>query len=428
MKASGLLKLVAVTAVVVTAAVVFRDTPAAAGREGADRGVVWLPQLAERLNDVAAVTVHADGERFTVRRRGDDWVIDEWQEFPATFESVKGALVGLADLQIVEPKTARPERHAQLELEDPSGDQAASLGLTLADADGNVLADVIVGKAKGDRGRFVRRAGEDQTWQVDGRLQAPRSADGWVDKQLLRVPASDVTAVSVTHPDGERVALTKDDSGDWQLEHAPEGRELRSFPPYAGLAGAIGFLDMEGVGDAEQAGAQREWIVTRFETADGLVIEVSSAEQDGRAWARLRVVHRQPADAEVGEDPEQAEASEDPEQAEAGEQGEAAATGEAFVVSSGADVAEVDAAEQAAELQQRLGAWTFAIPTWKASALAKHLEDFLEPLPEEEPPEEEPADENGPAALDGDPDPDNPSDGDDGGGDDDADVDDEGDG
>ena len=153
-----------------------RDTPLRV--EAA--GEAMFPGLLDRLNEVREVRItmpggqaHGDGRRTRAgpwRRRAD---------YPVDPAKVRDLALALANLQLVEAKTADPERLERLELEEPGADGAKSRLVELLGGDGAPLAAAVVGKASpslyggGRGGVYVRRAGDNQAWLAGGELDLP---------------------------------------------------------------------------------------------------------------------------------------------------------------------------------------------------------------------------------------------------------------
>ena len=84
-------------------------------------GELVFPDLLERVNDVATVTVLSEGETFDVVQESGRWVVPAKGGYPANPDTVHLLMVGAASLERVEPKTANPDLYSRLGLEDPSG-------------------------------------------------------------------------------------------------------------------------------------------------------------------------------------------------------------------------------------------------------------------------------------------------------------------
>lgn len=364
MNSKTLMSLGAAALVGVLAAVALRSDPASSNGIGAG-GSPFLPGLRERVNDVASMELVAGDEHFVIARAGEGWGLDAWGGYPADFSQVAATAMALVNLEAEQAKTARPENHASLQVEAP-GPGAESLGLTLRDGQGAVLADVVVGRAKGERSLFARRAGEDQAWQVRGKLAPPREPSGWVNKELLRIQANSVDGVTVEHAGAEPLVAKRDDAGQLAVLGLPEGRELMTPSPTTALAGALSYLDLEAVLPTDELPGDLDWWTTRFSCKDGLVVSVASADLDGRTLARFsfEALPAPPTDLTAGEETQDELDDPLPEPAAAPVRDEAAL------------------AARVAELSARLSPWTFVLPSWKGSALRKSWDDVLMPLPQ----------------------------------------------
>ena len=87
------------------------------------------------------MAIHKSGESLTVKLADGSWNVVERSGYPAKFDKVKQAIVTAAELEIEEPKTKKPERWAQLGVEDPAAQDAESTRLVLSDKSGAVVAD-----------------------------------------------------------------------------------------------------------------------------------------------------------------------------------------------------------------------------------------------------------------------------------------------
>lgn len=322
-------------------------------------GEPLLPGLRERVNDVAAISVQAADGRFTARRGADGWTLDESDGYPAKFETVKKTLMGLSELRTLEAKTANPARHAELGLEDPEAPGATSALVTLLDGEGRSLGAVVVGRGgSAPQSLYARRASEAQCWLVKGSLYLERSAGQWMDRVVHKLPASRVRAVTIEHPDGERVRVAKaaESDPDWAVQDLPAGKEPLSSGIGRTCAAALEWLNFDKVAAAARQPLPAEGRVTAtFECFDGLLVTVASA----------RV-----------EPPPAPEGSAEP--------APEATTWITLSVGTAEGASEAIAAEAQAA-QERLAPWTFAVPEYAAGNLRKRLADLVK---DEAPPEE----------------------------------------
>ena len=363
MNAKTLTGLAIAAAVVVGAAVYMR------GGSGSSTAVAsedaLLPELAaaQRVNDVAEVRVVRNSGTYTLKKAGDGWTIAEKGGYPVETAAVRKALLVLRDMKRLEKKTADPARHAQLDLADPKAEGSKAVQVDLVDGAGATVASFLVGKQLEQKGSFeskqtyVRRAGEDQCWLVRGKAEFHEQPSEWMDKKIVEVKRDRVAKVSIVHPDGETYDISRPskDVADFALEGIPEGKE----PTYAGapgsVASALEWVNLEDVAPASTvdfaSGAGPKAVFTTF---DGVVVTVTTKDQDGKSWAKFEASYVAPAAVGPAPAPKEGEAApEDP-----------------------AKVAEAAKAE-AEKLQQKLGSWAYQISSYSRANFGKKKAEVL---------------------------------------------------
>lgn len=261
-----------------------RNAPAAAASER------LFPDLLARINDVAAVELTGPEGQVRVTRQGDDWVLPEKTGVPAIDARVRPIIIALAELEAGEPKTTNPDLYARIGVEEPGGGAASTL-LTLADASGQTLASLILGKTEwisSKQMRYVRKSGEAQSWLLDFKPDTSLDATVWADKTLARVDGSRIQSVVITQPSGEDMRLTKEtpEQEHYAVAPMPEGRTLRSEGVADPLARGLQQLNFE---DVRPAGESLEGLVTTitFQTFDGLTVTMRVVDEEGVKWATL---------------------------------------------------------------------------------------------------------------------------------------------
>ncbi len=323
------------------------------------------PGLMERVNDVARMEIRSQGSAVTLVRDGEAWLVENRDRHPALFEGVKRTAVSIADLRILAPKTRREALYPRLGVEDVDAEAAASRLVRLLDAKGEPLAELIAGRERtsdptaGDRkAMYVRKAGDAQSYLVEGEVLATARPTDWMDTGIVDIPADRIYAVEIVQPDGSTAAIarTSREVKDYALADLPPGQEARSLALLTSLGTALGALRFEDVAAAGKvafpdAGASR----ASYRTFDGLVIDVSIAKVDGRDWARIA-------------------ARFDPAAALAPPAADAAAT-----PAAPADAGDKVSAEAAA-INARLSPWLYALPEFKVSMMTKKKDELLKPV------------------------------------------------
>lgn len=337
MRSKSLIGLFVVTIVAVVLAAVLSS---GGGRSGSDplAGTAVLPEVGKRLGDVGRVALVRGDAKTTLVRQGDHWVVEEKNGYPADAGKIRQTLFGLAELRFVEAKTRKAEFYPRLAVEDADKKDAKSTLVTVADAQGSLLGEVIAGKRKVDElgggvdGVYVRKPGDAQSWLARGTLDLSGETPAWLDRKLIDLPVAQVKELIVTQPDGSKVTLERDKAADpFQLVELPKDKKVKSPTALEDAAGALGSLELADVRPAKDVEFPVDQTATaKFTTFDGMVLTVQVTDKDKTSW-----VH---------------------------------------VAAAGTGAAE----KPAADLTARLGPWSYAIGPYPAGQLRAKLGDLLE--------------------------------------------------
>ena len=336
MQRRGLILLAAATLVLVVLAVVAIAT----GDRTVSRatpGEAALPALAGRLGEVDSVGLKRSGLELTFVRDGDGWFVAEKGNYPAAPGKVRQIVLGMADLALVEPKTQKADLYPRLEVDDPG--KGKSTLVTLKDKSGVQLAELIIGKRRYDRlgagndGLYIRKPGEDQAWLARGSLEFSDQLSSWLERRVLDIPEKRIAKVTLTQPDGEKLVITRTSpDAQFTVEDAPGDAKFKSETATRQPAMGLETLDLDDVKPAaDMQVPDKDVFTASFVTFDGLSVDVRSFDRDAMHWIT--------------------------------------------VSASGTGAAEAEAKE----IDRKVGRWTFAVPSHKATALKTKLADLLEP-------------------------------------------------
>ncbi|MGI9413829.1 MAG: DUF4340 domain-containing protein [Hyphomicrobiales bacterium] len=306
-------------------------------------GEALLPDLATRAGNVASVSVKTADNTVTVVKKGESWGIAERAGFPADSDEVREVVVGLTQMTIVEEKTRNPARYKLLDLDDPETEDSEAKLVTLSDADGKPIAQLVLGKVKfgvlgpGRNGTYVRKPGNPQTWLVSGDVAAPISVRGWAQKAVFEIPKEEVAQIKIVHADKEEVVLVRGE-GEGEVSafgilNLPEGAKIKQGADLAFIASSIAQLELWDVRQSEPADATAPGVVTSEIIAkNGLKVTVrlvSSKDEDH--WVTV--------------------AAEGPEDAKAAVE----------------------------EINARAKGWVFKVPSYKAQNFKKRRAELIDP-------------------------------------------------
>lgn len=295
MRQRHLLILLAITALAVVLAVV-SSISGPSTQSDPLVGALVFPDLGQQLGSVDRVTMVHGAQKVTLKRAANVWQVEDKGGWPADATHVRHLLLGLAELRYVEPKTREPTLYARLGVEDAGKPDSKSTLVTVADAKGKLLADVIAGNSKydelggGDDGLYVRRPGDVQSWLARGSLGLTGDNGIWLDKTLFDVPAAAIKEAVFIAADTQAVAIVRAAAGDkFRLASPiPKGKKLKDGDPLAEPAGALASLELADV----QPAAAFAWPTTgvahaRFSTFDGLTVTLDIADRGKTSWVRI---------------------------------------------------------------------------------------------------------------------------------------------
>ena len=273
----------AVSVALAVAAVLSRDLPATTAAASEEP---LFPGLLDRVNEVRTVRITAPGRTLTAQAGEKGWTLAEKGGYPVQPREVRELVLGVANLKLVEAKTADQARLKRLELEDPTAEAAKSRQVALLGEGGAPIATVVVGKSKpglyggGRGGVYVRRAGEQQSWLAAGELDVPDDALDLVDQTVVDIPAEQVAQITL-HPAGGAapIRLHRPDAAaeTFAVDAAlPEGRALDPGSVDQ-VAGALAGLTLQDVKPATELAVPADAPRSRFETFDGVAVEATVA-------------------------------------------------------------------------------------------------------------------------------------------------------
>jgi hypothetical protein len=382
MSQRGLLGLVAALVVLAVIVLVTQHS----GAPSSSAGAKFVPDLQSALNDIDKVTiVKAGGATVaTLERHADGWVVAERGDYPADVGKLRKNLVALAEASILEDKTANPDNYERLGVQDIDKDSAKGVAVSLAAAK-RQLPTLIVGDADGTKYRYVRRAGEAQSFLIDRDPDFPRNTPQWLAQTIVDVRSDRVQKVVIQHTDGETVTIEKPDrkAMNFDVQGVPAGRELL----YPGVANVIGNslreLNLQDVAIADSSPAPPPMAHVEFLTFDGLVVDVDGVKDGDKNWITLtakfdpdQAKRFAPGAAAAGADGKPGTADDQAKPA-GGEASKAAGDSQASKPASPPDVS-----QEAEQINQRVGKWRYQIATFQYDQMTRRMSDLLKPKEE----------------------------------------------
>lgn len=261
------------------------------------------PGLETRLDQVGKIVYMLprgmrDPDKVTIKRNADNkWVVEERKDYPADPALVQKALIGVSELQLYQPRTARKEWHRSLGLVEPENIGKA-VRIEFYDRDGKKVVSLLAGKvpeqtidARGEGMIYVRRDGEDQTWLARGRLPLLQTAQDWLDQTFLGVKRDEIARVTLWAGTDHPVVLSRlsKDENDFSIENIPAGRTTRGAPIVNGAATSIVDLAFDDAVPAASFNFPDTSPKAVFETFDGMRITLTITGGGGALWTKVEV-------------------------------------------------------------------------------------------------------------------------------------------
>lgn len=239
-----------------------------------------LPELAEL--DVTRIEIgDPDDPAVTLTRGADGWSIAQLDGFPATGSKIEGAIESLRDLTVRRPVATNPRYHGTFEVAD---DDPQGRVRVWGDGD-DPAADLLLGSSPNYRALDVRRAGDDDVYEVEGLSAYDLSDDpaAWAEKTLFDVPRDAVVGVRLTNAAGE-IALERGEEG-WRLTAPPElagvEPDADALETFLGAVSSLRLAEPAGPVDPAAQGLDAPVAVLELRTGGG------SADEGGTLTVRV---------------------------------------------------------------------------------------------------------------------------------------------
>jgi Domain of unknown function (DUF4340) len=241
-----------------------------------------LPALLRMLPSADRVQIAQGGRTLTLERRGQSWGLANRGGYPVRQDMVRRLLNALAELRLLEPRTADPAQLGRLGLDAASGTLVSVL-----EPDGAAIGAIIAGHARvraaGPAELYVRPAGQAQSWLAQGAIQASTDQADWLDRDILAIDPARVAAAQFTR--GDDVLVLRRDAGrvvmQTPADHPPID-DASAAETFAALS-KVTFTDVR---PAPQVKATPIG-TARLTLEDGTAIEAAVGSAGGAVWAQF---------------------------------------------------------------------------------------------------------------------------------------------
>jgi hypothetical protein len=294
MQRRGFLALLAAALVTAVLAVVIvsrgdRDASRAPAQQRA------LPGLADKLGDLGRMRLTRGPMTVNFAMADQRWTVVEKGNYSADQERVRKLLLQLAELDLVEPKTDKPELLARLDLDDPANGKSTLVAVQ--DRAGALVGQLIIGRSRpneiggGDSGVYVRRSDSEQAWLARGSFDLGGDTLSWLDRRIVDIAPARAQSVVLTAADGNAVILTRSSPDQpFAIDGLPADERPKPDAALAAPAGALDALDLADVKPESELPIPQNGIATAaFTTFDGLVVGLRLSPPEQGDWVAIDV-------------------------------------------------------------------------------------------------------------------------------------------
>jgi len=251
-----------------------------------------LPGFADKLGSLAFFRLARGPVTVNFKNIDNRWAVVEKGNYPADQERIRKLLLQLADLELIEPKTDKPELLARLDLDDPANGKSTEI--TAADRNGATVGQIVIGRSRpneigqGEPGVYVRKPGSDQAWLARGAFELGGDALSWLDRRVIDIAPGRVQSVVLTAPDGGSVILDRISADQpFAIDGLPKDAQAKPDDALAAPAGALEALRLDDVKPASEQPIPADGTTTAaFTTFDGLVVGLRLSAKD---WLAIEV-------------------------------------------------------------------------------------------------------------------------------------------
>lgn len=306
-----------------------------------------FPTLRQKGEDVAKITITSSENSFSLTQNDDgEWTAPDRDDYPIAPAKIRDLIVTMTDMKLVEPKTARSDRFARLEVEDVDQPEAKSKSVRLEADDGTVIAETIIGKTRyrmtagEDYGTYIRPTGQDRAWLANGQLRLDTELTDWLAKDVVDIESDDVKRIEIARHDKDPYhAERTDKDAAFAFNEVPEGQTIDDASANS-LASLLASVKLEDVKRRDNVEMPAERHAVKVETFGGVQVKLDIAEIDDKSWTVVSATYVGEATDENAEEAEAAKALVD-------------------------------------EINTRTEGWAFQIADHVANRLTKPIDDFL---------------------------------------------------
>jgi hypothetical protein len=251
----------------------------------------FLPGFAANVKNAALIHIASHEGEFDVAYTPDKgWVLPSRGNYPADFDEVRHALIGLATLETIAPRTERADWLHYLSLDAPP--KGSGVAITVKDKDGKVLAALIaghgedIGDPNGTSGLFVRHPDDNRAWLARAVFTPHGDITSWFSTKVLTLGGTRLQEIAVSPLKGPGFIVRRASASQqiYTLVTPPKGEansQMINSIPFA--IANFSFSDVKPASPADFA--KPVHVIAR--TFDGLLVSFDLAQIGNDVWTRF---------------------------------------------------------------------------------------------------------------------------------------------
>lgn len=247
-----------------------------------------FPGLEQQIPDIARIEIswNTDGtvEQASVIREDGTWRIAEQNGYPADTGKVRDFVLSLAELQLVEAKTADPARYDRLGVSDVAESGSEATRVRLLGRDGGALVDALIGSDRisgtGGAMLYMRQSDDARSWLAQGRVDDVHRVASWTDEAVVDIGVDRLQEIHLTAPSGEVLEVRRTGEGKtpFELMNMPEDRQFATFYTLNEITDGLAQLKFEDVRSMNGMTFEPSLGNAIYQTRGGLTVIVNFAE------------------------------------------------------------------------------------------------------------------------------------------------------
>lgn len=171
---------------------------------------LWLDPEQKYMSSLNAMVIdQPDQEPIRLEKIDGLWVVPEKNNYPASVQRVSELLRLLRDGRRLEVETDQTRQHGPLWLAEDGEPGVRAVKLALEFTHRAPVQLRIGRQSRQTMGQFVRRAGDDQVWLIDQRIDLPLRRDDWLERRITDIPPEAIAKLDVRYRDGGQLSFVR---------------------------------------------------------------------------------------------------------------------------------------------------------------------------------------------------------------------------